>query len=194
MKAEKLELGICLYAVDWCDVFQIEELNKYVDMYFLMAYDYYYAGSKTAGPVAPIASKGEWLPYNIEKSVKAYLDKGVSADKLIVSLPYYGRKWKTANNEIPSKNIKAISAPCLKEIAKMELKNTKDDHQSDTKIGLSLENENNYQLWFDDTTTLAKKYDWIIDNSLAGVGIWALGYDNGLNGYWELLGKKFGRK
>ncbi|MGE3801987.1 MAG: hypothetical protein AB7H80_13280, partial [Candidatus Kapaibacterium sp.] len=33
-----------------------------------------------------------------------------------------------------------------------------------------------------------------IQNELGGVGIWALGYDNGYTELWELLGMKFGKK
>lgn len=35
------------------------------------------------------------------------------------------------------------------------------------------------------------KYDWIKEKQLGGVGIWALGYDNGHTELWKLLAQKF---
>jgi hypothetical protein len=35
------------------------------------------------------------------------------------------------------------------------------------------------------------KYDWIKKNKLGGVGIWALGYDNGYSDLWDILAEKF---
>jgi spore germination protein YaaH len=47
------------------------------------------------------------------------------------------------------------------------------------------------QLFFEDKKSLALKYDWIKENQIGGVGIWALGYDNGYSELWDLLTEKF---
>jgi hypothetical protein len=48
------------------------------------------------------------------------------------------------------------------------------------------------QVFYDTPTSLAPKYAYAISRGLAGVGIWALGYDRGVPGYWELLKSMFG--
>jgi hypothetical protein len=39
--------------------------------------------------------------------------------------------------------------------------------------------------------SLRKKYDQVIRRNLAGIGIWALGYDDGYQELWDLLAEKF---
>ena len=46
-------------------------------------------------------------------------------------------------------------------------------------------------MWFDDSYTLRKKYDYALSNNLKGIGIWALGYDNGYNDLWKVIEDKF---
>jgi GH18 family chitinase len=43
------------------------------------------------------------------------------------------------------------------------------------------------QTYFDDPATLAVKEHLAVDRGLAGVGIWALGDDYGVPGYWEAI-------
>lgn len=47
-------------------------------------------------------------------------------------------------------------------------------------------------VFIEDPRSLEHKYDFIKDKKLAGVGMWALGFDNGQKDMWELLKKKFG--
>jgi spore germination protein YaaH len=47
------------------------------------------------------------------------------------------------------------------------------------------------QTYHDDPISLEPKMRLAIDRGLAGVGIWALGYDRGQPGYWELLAELF---
>ena len=47
------------------------------------------------------------------------------------------------------------------------------------------------EIWFDDDYTLGKKYDFAISKKLKGVGIWALGYDNGYKDLWKVIEEKF---
>jgi hypothetical protein len=48
------------------------------------------------------------------------------------------------------------------------------------------------QVFYDTPASLAPKYAYAVSRGLAGVGIWALGYDRGVPGYWELLKSMFG--
>jgi hypothetical protein len=47
------------------------------------------------------------------------------------------------------------------------------------------------EVWFDDDYTLGKKYDYALAKDLKGIGIWALGYDNGYNELWDVIENKF---
>lgn len=49
------------------------------------------------------------------------------------------------------------------------------------------------QCWYDDAQSLALKYDFVLDRGLAGVGMWALGYDGALPELWTELERAFYR-
>src|SRR5262249_47306700 len=49
-------------------------------------------------------------------------------------------------------------------------------------------------VFVEDSKSLGLKYDFAKSKNLAGVGIWALGFDDGRNEMWSLLGDEFGTK
>ncbi len=194
-------VSLALYAVDRHKVFDIKTIDSSIDFYTLMAYDYYGSFSNYAGPVSPLKSSNKWGEYSVEYSVNYYLNEGILADKLIVGLPYYGDKWATENKLIPSKVRKFLSSDSYTKIKKQfktEITNQQYTLNFDTISAtryISYKNKQEYeQLWFDDSLSLSKKYDWVKKKKLSGVGIWALGYDHGNSELWELLASKFGQE
>jgi spore germination protein YaaH len=159
-----------------------------VDDFLIMGYDYWYSGSKTAGPVAPLAPSGwgYWGPtLNLTKSVNDYLTK-LPAAKLLLALPYYGRTWATTSNVIGAtsvtENTKVASASKLYHAAKTELATKGYTRQWNTQGSVPYyvyqENGQWFQTFYDDVESLGLKYDLVNSKGLAGIGIWALGYDN----------------
>ncbi|WP_103865689.1 glycoside hydrolase family 18 protein [Aquimarina sp. I32.4] len=196
-KNPKYMVSLALYAVDYHNIFDIKSIDASIDFYTLMAYDYYGAFSKHAGPVSPLKSSSRWGKHSIESSVDYYLKEGVSPSKLIVGLPYYGDIWITEDSSIPSKTKKFLSHDMYS--TTQELLDTKKykmsfDTISSTRYGIHEEKGVTKQLWFDDSLSLSLKYDWIKEKKLSGVGIWALGYDHGNTRLWELLADKFGQE
>ena len=49
-------------------------------------------------------------------------------------------------------------------------------------------------LFLDDAKSLGMKYDYAMEKNLAGVGMWALGFDSGRSELWNVLRDKFGAK
>ena len=47
------------------------------------------------------------------------------------------------------------------------------------------------QTWFEDANSLAAKYQTVLNEGLAGVGIWALGYDDPYTDLWNALHTAF---
>lgn len=174
--------------------FNIPALSPHVDLFMVMGYDYHYSGSPQAGPVAPLASSRAGDGNNLETSVDAYLAEGLPKEKLMLSLPYYGREWKTRNASIPSANVRSLGTRLYRSIRDdVNIAAATFDPGSSTKYTISDTLEGTAQLWFDDAETLGAKYDWVKKKGLAGIGIWALGYDNGHTGLWEVLEEKFGQ-
>jgi spore germination protein YaaH len=159
-----------------------------VDDFLIMGYDYWYAGSSYAGPVAPLAPSGwdYWGPtLNLTKSVDGYLTV-LPAAKLMLALPYYGRRWATSTDAIGAtgytQNSKVASASRTYAAAKEEIA-TKGytrqwNSQGSVPYYVYQENGQWFQTFYDDAESLGLKYDLVNNKGLAGIGIWALGYDS----------------
>ncbi|MEZ4887127.1 MAG: glycosyl hydrolase family 18 protein [Chitinophagales bacterium] len=188
-------ISMAIPAVDWNGAFLLAELDPYIDAFIIMGYDYHYKSAAIAGPVAPLDHDARWYTTSINRSVANYLRKNIAASKLILAIPYYGYEWKTYSSEIPSKrqtNTKG-TARVYTQIKKMLEKKVKRTwhYQSKTPYFTFTKGKTTRQLWYDDEESLEKKYDFVNAQQLGGVGIWALGYDNGYKELWNLLEKKF---
>ncbi len=191
-------ISLCLYAEDWNNIFDIKTIDSYVDFYTLMGYDYYGEFSKTTGPVTPL-KKSVKFGNGLETSVNTYQNEGVHLDKLIIGLPYYGVEWYTRSSEIGAIVTRFKSHPPYKSIREYYIDSLSIPLQFDLKSSSSyllIEDSTNHyrQLFFEDVKSLSTKYDWIKNNKIGGVGIWALGYDNGYPELWNLLTEKFSQR
>lgn len=189
----KYVVSITIPAVDWNKSYDITNLSNSVDFFIMMGYDYYGKNSSIAGPNAPLKSGDLWHNLNLEKSINYYVNEGISPLKLIVALPYYGKQWKTTSSSIPSASKDFISTITYRNIRKKYDGNTSFfyDTLSLSKAFIFKNSSEPNQIWVDDENTLAFKYDFIKKRGLGGLGIWALGYDNGYLELWNLLKSKF---
>ncbi len=188
-------VSVCTYAVDWGDLFNEEEIDQYIDYYTIMGYDYYYSGSSTAGPTSPLYTFNAF-DYNLSKTVNHYISEGATPGKLILGLPYYGMEWNTTAQDIPSSTTSFVSSRTYKYI-----KNNTSGHYSNRQWDntsicpyytyYNSSPENWRQCFVDDEGSLAYKYDFVNMLNIAGIGIWALGYDDGYSELWDLIQEKF---
>ena len=190
------EISVCLYAVDWGAVFDMPVLNGIVDLFTIMGYDYYYSGSTTAGPVGPLYNFQTSFNYTLSKSITYYSSQGASNSKLILGLPWYGREWETTSNTIPS----ATTGNFTSSRTFSYVRNNTATYINDLKKWDSLsytpcyvlQNAGNWrQCWIDDVYSLKKRFEVVNQRELAGIGIWALGYDDGYTDYWDAIKDKF---
>ena len=191
-------ISITLPAVDSREIFDVLHLNKFVDLFVIMGYDYN-TGPQLQGAVAPL------LPFETENislnnTLKYYLDIGIDPKKTILALPYYGSMWEGTLSEDGS-----TSSMFERKVTYREIRSLfNEDFITRNKLSPVLEKKSmtnyfniNYpdntskEVWFDDDYTLGKKYDFALTNKLKGVGIWALGYDNGYNELWDVIENKF---
>ena len=191
-------ISMTLPAVDSREIFDVPHLNKFVDLFVIMGYDYN-TGPQLQGAVAPL------LPFETENislnnTLKYYLDIGIDPKKTILALPYYGSMWEGTLSEDGS-----TSSMFERKVTYREIRSLfNEDFITRNKLSPVLEKKSmtnyfniNYpdntskEVWFDDDYTLGKKYDFALTNKLKGVGIWALGYDNGYNELWDVIENKF---
>lgn len=187
------EISTVLYSVDWSSVIDVAALNDHVDYFIIMAYDYYWSGSSTAGPNSPLYSFEE-LSYSrtVSRSITDYLNAGASKEKLICALPFYGRKWKVTTSTIPSPSTGSSgSAPVFFD----EFKDNVNGYYSVGNRNIFYPSEQTYynyyisgqlnQLFIDDAYSFGKKLKHIRSTGIAGSGAWALGFCDGYNDLWD---------
>ena len=189
-------LTIALPAVDFENIYDVKSTENYVDLFVIMGYEYHGSTSKVAGPVSPLSSGNIWWPFNIETSVNEFLSKGINPKKLLLALPYYGSEWITNDLQFPSKVKKFVKNRTYRELKqKYNYLSCCVEEVSKSRFHSFRTNTNEYhQIWYEDSTALAYKYAWIKEKKIGGLGIWALGFDNGYTELWELLANKFSVK
>ena len=186
-------LTIAIPGIDWRDGFDIEALSEHVDYFIMMGYDYYYAGSSHAGPTAPLYSHPDFGKHSLTKSLHLYQEKGMNLNQMILALPYYGRKYQTEADTTPSVKVKYIGSLTYEKAMRNVIPKYSGtfDPRTTTFYSIFQEGGKYYQYWYDTDISLAPKFDLAYTYDLAGVGIWALGYDRGYDQLWDLLDKKF---
>ncbi|GAB4206320.1 MAG: hypothetical protein Fur0023_16100 [Bacteroidia bacterium] len=191
------EVSIALYAVDWSSVFDIPALVPYVDAFIIMGYDYYWSGSSQAGPTDPLYNFQTSYNYTLSKSVTYYLNQGVPSNKLLLGLPYYGREWETTSNTIPSNTTGGYSGSRTYAYVKTNstgyytAANKKWDQNSFTPAYVFQVSGAWRQCWIDDAYSMGRRFDFVNQRGIGGIGIWALGYDDGYTDFWQAIQDKF---
>jgi hypothetical protein len=189
-------ISIDLPAVDWDHSFNIIELDPYIDLFFIMGYDYYWNGSSQAGPVSPLYSLTSGYDYSLSRTISAFGSAGLKPEKFILGIPYYGRQWKTVSNTIPSQKLANGTALTYASVRSNSggLYNPSNYHwdpNSFSSCYIFFQNESWNQCFIGLDHDLRKKYDIVNYRNLAGIGIWALGYDNGYPDLWQAISDKF---
>ena len=180
---------------------KIENLGLVSDSLFIMAYDFHRPTSDNAGPVSPINGKGVHAEYDIETMLKDYLAY-VPPNKLIMGVPYYGYNWVVESDDEYAKRINGSDefgfsqSQTYQDIMETVITikpEIKWDELGKSPYFTYRSPETGYlrEVYFDNEKSLAVKYQLIKDNDLAGVGIWALGYDGGYSELWNLLEAHF---
>ena len=179
-------LSIDLPAVDWNNVFDVTTLQYYVNYLMIMGYDYHWQTGPTAGAVAPLTSPNG---VSVTDSVDTYLTK-ISRDKLLLGVPYYGYEWQTQTNQPDSPTLGGGMSVTYSNIIDTKLSVYPRQWSSIWSSPYYL--TSNGQGWYDDETSLGLKYDLVNNRGLAGIGIWALGYDTSHQELGNLIINKFG--
>ncbi len=189
--------------------FDVPGLNQSVDSFFVMTYDmeysnYYRAptncGHFCLGPTSPLTSY-----YYNDTNVMNQYSAAVTPGKVILGVPYYGRKACVASTNEYQHPVGAVSAdtylnasgestdPSVKPgsyVAHRDAHDPAGRERWDTWYSTTL--KCNRELFWDDATSLGLKYDLANRDGLRGVGIWTLNYGGGAAELWGALASRFG--
>ncbi len=189
------ELSAALPAVDWSQAYDYPALAQVLDHLFIMGYGYHWKGSDP-GAVAPLDYTGVWSGYtrDLQWSIDDY--KNAIGDpaldhKVVLGLPYYGYDWPATSFDIPG--TKTANATARFYASAVEMAGTGVQHDPDSQSAYFFYEDAGvmHQLWFDDATTLAMKFEAAKANGIGGVGMWALTYDAGHTELWDAIASSF---
>lgn len=181
-----------LYAVDWNNVFDFGIMVNVVDYFGIMGYDYYYPGSANAGPNDPLYHFGSTYNYTLSRSVSTYVDAGCPKNKLVLGLPYYGFQWPTASLNVPTATTgngisRTYATVKNNSSGNYILANHQFDNDSYTDIYTYNSGGVDYQTFITEEEAFRKRLQYVNNSGIAGIGIWALGYDDGYNEFWTAI-------
>lgn len=163
------------------------------DRIFLEGYDYRSADSSPVGSIDPLVTASG--TQNLTWSLDQYAASGVPPQKLILGLPLYGRQWPTATSTVGSARQSASAYGGGGPVFVKDLPTAAAGlsvgfdplEQSVVLTGWDLADTTWTELYYDDAASFAPKAQLALRRGLAGVGLWALGFDRGQSGYWDVL-------
>jgi spore germination protein YaaH len=168
------------------------------DRVVIMGYDYRSPSSSTAGSIDPLVRRGGGM--SLTWTLDLYKAAKVPAGRLILALPYYGYTWPTASSAVGVRPARTAygRAPAYP-IRVAHITVPKGVHVGydpiEATAWMAVYDPRTHvwrQTYWDTPRSLAAKYQLITSRKLAGVGLWALGDETGLSGYWEALAGAFG--
>jgi len=185
IKAElpQAEISLATPAVNWSDAWDLNALADICDYLIMMGYNYYWSGSSTAGPVAPLGGEN----YNIDRSIREdYLNAGVPPSKLLLGMPWYGYDWPVSSSFRKAGTTGTGSSRTYIATIPMVALHGKSFDNNTGVPWMSYQSDSRWrQMWFEDSLSLLLKTDFAKKMSLAGVGIWALSYEAGRPELWN---------
>lgn len=209
------QLTVSVYAssAKYPKLYDLQKLAENSDGIFMMAYDFATTGSDSAMPTAPLYGYKEgkyW--YDIATAVDDFL-KVMPKEKLILGLPWYGYNYPVSNPEVKAQRDygyysyywwrgRKYSQFIAREGAYASTYSNAVENSADSsgwddhgKVNWYAYNTSDgwRMIFLDDVKSLGIKYDFAKEKGLGGVGMWALGFDDGKGELWDLLGTKFGQ-
>jgi spore germination protein YaaH len=172
--------------------FDVEAMHRYCDQLVIMGYAFN-AGQPMTGAVSPLRSKQASAP-SIVESVEYYLKHGLDPQHTVLALPYYGAQWKGTINKDGLYDTRYDKEITYREVMQLYDKQFVPQYDPVSMTNyhfMEFPDSTSVECWYDDEYTLNKKYDFALSRNFKGIGIWALGYDNGYTALWSLIDKKF---
>ncbi|KAL2745938.1 putative chitinase 10 isoform X1 [Vespula maculifrons] len=179
--------------------YQVPLLSEYLDWIDVMSYDYHGYWEGQTGHVAPLyhcsANKDQYL--NVKSSLKYWIEKGASSEKLILGIPAYGQSFTLSKDALPltgrGSNFFPLKSSGPGQAGKFtkvpgflsyyeicdNVRNTRWNVTKDPErcVG-SYAMKDDQWVSYDDVSNVFKKADLIRELNLGGGSIWSLDLDD----------------
>ncbi|MFN8397311.1 MAG: glycoside hydrolase family 18 protein, partial [Bacteroidia bacterium] len=185
------ELRVTVPLLDRQQVFEFAKYSRIVTSFIVTGYDCYGARNGKPGPSSVLTASDQWRMPDLHMSVAEYIKAGVPANQIVLSLPHFGKEWTLTTNDRGTA-VAAVDAirPYNFFLQPLEGR-ARFDSSSSTAYRIGTGTFVTRYYWWDDAQSLRQKYAFVKEQGLRGVGIWALGYDNGREELWDLIQEEF---
>jgi spore germination protein YaaH len=181
-----LSLSLYVTAYDESDVFDEAALARFADYLVVQGYDLHSRNEGRTGPVAGLEGHGT---RNWKYIANRLLETGVPAQKIVMSVPYFGYQWPAESDEPGSRTrgpgftisyseIDSSLLPGSRPSAQkmVETHGLRRDAASGSPYYAYQDSTGWHQGWFEDAESLAEKYRFIREKGLGGVAIFPAAY------------------
>ncbi len=177
-------------SVDSSGAYDYDQLLTKSDGIMIMFYGCGWGGSTIAQPIAPLTAGARWSSKcNLQWVINDYFQFGGVENRknVVVGLPFYGRRWPTDSDQIGAKTLGSGGSEVYTKCKTRFAKDRRWDSDSQTPWTTYMENGQRQQTWCDDAESLDLKLEYMVQQDVGGLGIWALGYDGAEPELWEKI-------
>lgn len=161
----------------------LTRIKPWIDNVVLMTYDYHYLGSYVTGAVAPIGGAGIDAEFDVETGIQKAVEI-LPKEKIFLGLPLYGYEWETVSQQPRSAVLPAsglvISHRRAEELLKTCATCSALIEENSRESYVVYEDEVTgtfHQIFFPDQRFLQEKIKLANLYEIAGVALWAIGYE-----------------
>jgi len=180
LRERDLELAMTIYGDTYFRgrPYDIQELNKFVDEFMIMAYDFHKSYGEP-GPNFPLGGRITY-GYDFKKMIEDFSDD-VESEKLTVVFGMFGYDWTLGKQGKPLKRGEALTLSQIRErfYPNCDLKSCltkKDPESAETKITYIDDEGYRHVVWFDDDDSVEEKIEYLKSKGIGSVAYWAYGY------------------
>ena len=171
-------------------IFDYAELRGHVDLFNVMGYDFSGEYSTYPGSIAPL--RGLSNQPSLETAVNDLLNIGIDGQQIILSLPLYGVTWDITRLDLGEISFYERSLPYYEIRSKYVTQYNPFFDPLTSSFFIILEEDRVKKMcWYENEISLDLKFQWLLAKNLKGVGLWALGYDQGAPEIWKAIDDNF---
>jgi spore germination protein YaaH len=168
-------------------------LKDHADRVLIMGYDYRSGSSTTTGSTDPLLRRGGGM--SLTWTLNLYRAARLPMNKLILALPYYGMSWPTRSARVgtgPAVSAYRAAPAYAIAVSKVHVSRHALRGYDPVEASAWVMTWNPVahvwrQTYYDSPRSLIAKFSLAKTRGLAGIGLWALGYDNGSAANWKAI-------
>jgi chitinase len=170
-------IGMAMPATNWSGQwYDVAGMSNDVNWFGIMTYDFYGTWTSTSGPNSPLygsfATNSEgWIDYSVDYYKTT---RGVTTQKLLIGLPFYGWQYNAASMYGPSTGASQLD---YRVIAPKLQQGWSRSWDSEGSVPYLRDQNQTQVISYDDSVSIGLKCNYISTKPVGGAIIWALGQD-----------------